>query len=200
MPREEYTLDLSDRERILLGKRLSLKETTEVLDLLRSVKGLTFDFHKLLRIEGNKKDKLYGEIQELLGRFASENSAIPRETIGHVNPFFARRSSGSEDYFPLDVVYSFGDVSAEKIVQSGFNSGYVRIKDSTAAIVSFNGGLGGIISNPREYKCHLNNISKGMDLQGEQETQIEPAKKHQSKLFNLLEGKLLKPTFIDLAD
>ncbi|MBI4116181.1 hypothetical protein HY449_00375 [Candidatus Pacearchaeota archaeon] len=201
MSKEEYVLDFSEREKVLLGKRLNFEETAEVLDLLRNVKGLTFDFSKTLHIRNAKKNELESLLQGLYKKIVSENSKIRSESIARVGDFHPDNLVRSFDYIPFEVDYSFGNMSCKEIVDSRFRTGYVRIKNRTSAIVSFDGAL---IGQTTRYICHLNNIYDeekfsrfGLTQSGLSD---EVIKEYQSKLFKLLEGKLLKPQFIEHAD
>lgn len=198
MPCEEYVLDIHEINKVLLGKRLNFEETIEIFDLLKGVKGLTFDFNKTLYLNNGKKNELLSSLQNLYKRFASENSGIPLESITRAGDSRPRNLFEDLDSYPLEFDYSFGNMSSKEVVDSGFESGYVRIENKNSAIVTFNGVplLGPKISR---YICELRNISdENVPVRTKSSRKIVEA--YQSRLFKLLEGKLLKPTFVEHAD
>ena len=133
---EKFILDSFYRKRVLLGKRLTLEETAEVLDILRGVKGLTFDFHKNFS-EKKKRNELIARVQEVYKNFIPENYGIPKNSVEYVGTFGSETLASTDSYL-LEVIFSFGDLSTKDLVRTGFRSGYARIINKTPAIVAFN--------------------------------------------------------------
>lgn len=194
---EKIILEASDRDKIFLMRTLSLDETVKVLDILRRVDGLTFDFHKTLYPKGEKKDEIHNLVQETYKKFISKNSKIPSEAIGYVRTYGSQLLASTSSY-PLEVRYSFGNKSIRTIVESQFSQGYARVvfekSNHSSAIVSFDEIHR--VDKSRGYVCKLNNISNAMKIHSEKSSEIITAEKYQSNLYNLLEGKLLVPEFL----
>ncbi|MEK6760395.1 MAG: hypothetical protein AABX93_00570 [Nanoarchaeota archaeon] len=194
----KFVLDVSEKDKVLLGKDLSLDETVEVLDILRRVDGLVFDFHKTLYPKDKKKDEVHRMVQEVYKKFISENSKIPRDSIYYVGTLGSESLARLDSYI-LETRYFFGNSSSREVVDSIFEQGYARVKTkmgATAAIVSFEGRpiLRGDFG---KYSCKLNNIAYNMKIHQEPTKEIRLAEEYQERLFKVLEDKLLVPTFVD---
>lgn len=176
-------------------RTLPSKKTIEVLDMLRKIDGLTFDFHKTIYSMGEKKDELSSLVQEAYKKFISENSKIPAKAIDYVGTFGSSMQARSESYH-LEIRYSFNGMKTSDLVKTGFGQGCVRVNFggySSAAIVSFEEIHQ--VDKSIDYICKLNNISHGMKIHQGKDSEIILAQKYQSKLYNLLESKLLVPEF-----
>ena len=171
MPKE-LILGKSERENIVLGAYLDKKETVEILDVLRKVKGLTFDFHKTLYLDEKQRNEFHSHVRNFCRNYVSERlMKIPFNSIESVSDSVLSKLSE-----PLEMIYNFGKMSSEELVNTAFEDGYVRIRDS-AAIISL---------------CGLPILSRKIDRY---ECQMEK-NKYQSKLCKILDGKLPEPYFL----
>ncbi len=170
---EKLTLEKSERDNNILGAYINKKETADVLDILRKVDGLTFDFHKKLYLNEKQRNEFHSHVRNFCRNYVSERIIkIPFNSIESVSDSELSRLSEHT----IEMVYSFGKMSSEELVNTFFENGYVRIGDSRA-IISFN-GLPILSRKISEYECKMikNN--------------------YQSKLCEILKGKLPEPQFL----
>ncbi len=197
---EKFILSSSEKDDVFLGRNLSLKETANVLDILRKVDGLTFDFHKKLYPKDGKRDEINSLVQETYKKFISKNSKISAKSVDYVETFGSQFLANSESYL-LEIRYSFHGMKTLDMMESGFELGCVRVdfgNSKSAAIVTFEGRP--TFHNPNMYLCELNNISYAIKIHQGRDSEIVLAEKYQSKLYNLLESKLLIPEFREFDD
>ncbi|HJZ19112.1 MAG TPA: hypothetical protein VJ208_03335 [Candidatus Nanoarchaeia archaeon] len=162
-----------DRDVILAGY-LNFEETAEILDILKKVKGLEFDFHRNIRFGKEKEKELSLFIQKAYADYISRNLNIPKKSIERTSTF---GSPFQEMYgHPLKVLYTFSkEMSGKDAVSSGFESGYVRVKNADYPIVSLKSHVF-FNQKIRRYECRLHNVSSTA-----------------KRLYTLLEKKLAEP-------
>ncbi len=165
----------NDDKNVLLAGDLNFKETSEILDILKNVNGLTFDFHRELRLNDLEMTNIYSQVQDLCKKYFAEKTQILQEQMQDID------LSGFLQHKGIDIAYNFGNMSGEDIVKSRFRSGYVRVENSRnrMPIVSFDSGSR--FQPVKRYECRLHNFFPN----------------DAKNLYNVLEGKLVKPEFME---